>query len=393
MKSFKTIFILIGLIITICISFVVGLFVGQKNAPKNDLAISKIYGQTFYAKIESIKQYNDGSFHLNVKGLEINDINYRGDFTFKVTDSIDMTWQGQKISISDLKEGDIISITFTDEIITSISPTPLQEVVRVQLLMDKDNLESVVFECQRTYDLTYFLSYCLKMVDKLIDGALDDVANAEKIGVKHDYYQSEGYPNNVPELNRVNTLEDNKAPQVTPSFVNENTKVEHEEVKVTTKETIKVEPIKVATSEVEKIPEPVTKKPEQKIEEIKESDFINTTSKQTFAHESVSNETGTMVNFAQNIAISNLPTGLSEEEASKLENHLLELNPYLTRGQAYFYARHCTIGMCYTISQYKKEVGCAYETARCSMDNLVTLGYYVKKQLKNKYIYTPVKKG
>lgn len=262
-----------------------------------------------------------------------------------------------------------------------------------QLLMDKDNLESVVFECQRTYDLTYFLSYCLKMVDKLIDGALDDVANAEKIGVKHDYYQSEGYPNNVPELNRVNTLEDNKAPQVTPSFVNENTKVEHEEVKVATKETIKVEPIKVATSEVEKIPEPVTKKPEQKIEEIKESDFINTTSKQTFAHESVSDETGTMVNFAQNIAISNLPTGLSEEEASKLENHLLELNPYLTRGQAYFYARHCTIGMCYTISQYKKEVGCAYETARCSMDNLVTLGYYVKKQLKNKYIYTPVKKG
>ena len=42
MKNFKTIFILIGLIITICISFVVGLFVGQKNAPKNDLAISKI---------------------------------------------------------------------------------------------------------------------------------------------------------------------------------------------------------------------------------------------------------------------------------------------------------------------------------------------------------------
>ena len=142
MKNFKTIFILIGLIITICISFVVGLFVGQKNAPKNDLAISKIYGQTFYANIESIKQYNDGSFHLNVKGLEVNDKNYRGDFTFKVTDSIDMTWQGQKIGISDLKEGDIISITFADEIITSISPTPLQEVVRVQLLRDKkSNIE------------------------------------------------------------------------------------------------------------------------------------------------------------------------------------------------------------------------------------------------------------
>ena len=49
--------------------------------------------------------------------------------------------------------------------------------------------------------------------------------------------------------------------------------------------------------------------------------------------------------------------------------------------------------MSYTIAQYKKEVGCAYETARCSMDGLVTLGYYTKKQLKNKYIYTPIKRN
>ena len=86
--------------------------------------------------IESIKKYNDGSIHLNVKGLEINDINYRGNFTFKVDDSIDMTWRGEKINISDLKEGDNISITFTDEIINDISPTPLKEVVKVQLLRD-----------------------------------------------------------------------------------------------------------------------------------------------------------------------------------------------------------------------------------------------------------------
>lgn len=69
------------------------------------------------------------------------------------------------------------------------------------------------------------------------------------------------------------------------------------------------------------------------------------------------------------------------------------MNPNLSRSQAYFYARHCTLGMSYTISQFKKEVGCAYETARTSMDNLVVLGYYRKEMLRNKFIYTPVKKN
>lgn len=97
-------------------------------------------------------------------------------------------------------------------------------------------------------------------------------------------------------------------------------------------------------------------------------------------------------NMNQQIAIDTIPTGLSEAEAKVLEEHLLELNPNLSHGQAYFYARHCTIGMSYTISQYKKEVGCAYETARSSMDKLVFLGYYRKEILKNKFIYIPVKR-
>jgi hypothetical protein len=99
------------------------------------------------------------------------------------------------------------------------------------------------------------------------------------------------------------------------------------------------------------------------------------------------------VNYNKNIAISEVPDGLNEEEANKLETHLLELHPELSRAQAYFYARHCTIGMKYTIAQFKRELGCAYETARTSMDTLVYLGFYRKEPLKNKYIYTPVKKG
>ena len=123
MSSNKKVFIIVGMIVIILLSFTIGLFIGKMYVVNDDLAISKVCGQTFYANIESIKQYNDGGFHINVRGLEINDINYRGDFTFTINDNIDMTWRGEKIGISDLKEGDIISITFTDEGLRDISPT------------------------------------------------------------------------------------------------------------------------------------------------------------------------------------------------------------------------------------------------------------------------------
>ena len=105
-----------------------------------------------------------------------------------------------------------------------------------------------------------------------------------------------------------------------------------------------------------------------------------------------SDSTQNIPQYNSEIAIKNIPSGLKEEDAKRLEQHLLEMNPSLSRSQAFFYARHCTLGMSYTISQFKKEVGCAYETARTSMDNLVNLGYYRKEMLRNKFIYTPVKK-
>ena len=74
----------------------------------------------------------------------------------------------------------------------------------------------------------------------------------------------------------------------------------------------------------------------------------------------------------------------------RLEQDLLESDPSLKKGEAYFYARHCTMNKRYTIAQYKKELGCAYETARTSMEHLAELGYYRKEQVKNKFVYTPI---
>jgi hypothetical protein len=92
----------------------------------------------------------------------------------------------------------------------------------------------------------------------------------------------------------------------------------------------------------------------------------------------------------KNVALPVMSTGYSEDEAKKIEQHLLELNPKLKKHEAYFYARHCTVEKYYTIAQFKKEVACSYETARTSMDNLVYLGYYFKEMVKNKFVYSPV---
>lgn len=94
--------------------------------------------------------------------------------------------------------------------------------------------------------------------------------------------------------------------------------------------------------------------------------------------------------FEQKVSMPTLPVGLDEKDIDLIAENLLELYPSLKVNQAKFYASHCTIGKYYSIAQYKKETGVAYETARTSMDNLVILGFYKKEQIKNKYVYTPV---
>lgn len=83
---------------------------------------------------------------------------------------------------------------------------------------------------------------------------------------------------------------------------------------------------------------------------------------------------------------------LSEKELKARELDILESDPYIKKGQAHFYVRHCTKGRFYTIQEYKKFEGCVYETARTSMDNLAMRGYYRREQIKNKFVYTPIDK-
>jgi len=83
------------------------------------------------------------------------------------------------------------------------------------------------------------------------------------------------------------------------------------------------------------------------------------------------------------------PNVHQEIDANRYQTSLLETHPSMRKAEAYFYARHREKGKFYTIAQFKTLMGCAYETARTSMEHLVELGYYRKEQYKNKYVYTP----
>lgn len=69
---------------------------------------------------------------------------------------------------------------------------------------------------------------------------------------------------------------------------------------------------------------------------------------------------------------------------------LIQMHPYLKKKQAHFYAGHCTIGMHYTIEQFKEVEHSVYETARTSMEELKNRGFYKKELIGKKFVYTPI---
>jgi len=92
---------------------------------------SSLNSQTFYAEIKKINNTN-----LLVDGLDINDINYRGEFSFRIDEQTKLEWRNTSIEFSDLDEGDNISITFEGEI-QETYPAQINDVVRIQLLDDE----------------------------------------------------------------------------------------------------------------------------------------------------------------------------------------------------------------------------------------------------------------
>ncbi len=97
------------LIIVICVAVV---FIAGVNLVKPKIASmhTSFYAETktFYAEIKEIKEYN-GTTTLLVEGLESNDINRRGEFTFNINKT-QILLNNEKVDKSYLKKGTLIII-------------------------------------------------------------------------------------------------------------------------------------------------------------------------------------------------------------------------------------------------------------------------------------------
>lgn len=210
-----------------------------------------------------------------------------------------------------------------------------------QLLFDENmRLISMMKETQKYKDVTYVNNLVTDLVSKEVQLVLDAIQVSEVDEAREAYYDKEAIEEEI------------KEEVVTPKV---------EEVK----------PIKV----------------EPKVEIIKEKPVEVTPPKRKEAKELVVDTAN-----APKINYINIVKPTDEKSLNILEEDLLESDPLLRPAQAHFYVRHCTMGKFYTIQQFKKAEGCVYETARTSMDNLAKRGYYKREQVKNKFVYTPIKR-
>ena len=121
-----------GVCILLAVVAVASFFIGYKVAvDKTKTSWTKEETETFYA---TITQINDKNF--TVKGIEANDINYRGEFVFLLAEETALEWRGTEIEVSDLAVNDMVSITFAGEI-QETYPARIMNVVKVQLLGEK----------------------------------------------------------------------------------------------------------------------------------------------------------------------------------------------------------------------------------------------------------------
>ena len=250
-------------------------------------------------------------------------------------------------------ENEEIALLLSKAVLANGSLSEFGAIIPIENLLNlnQDSFNKICVEVQKTNDLTYFVNFILKGINSSLDVLNDIKANFTSEVLKKDLYREDSEPTVTTSF--VTNAEPAPAPVVEQPAP---APVEPPVQPAPVLEPVKPEPAPAPA------PKPVVEKP---------------------APTPVSHE----------LAFSAIPEVLDEKQAARLEEHLLEMDPSLKKGEAYFYARHCTMHMHYTIEQYKKALGCAYETARTSMEHLVKLHYYEKMLVNNKkFVYTPIKR-
>lgn len=110
----------------------------EEELQKDDY--NNIGNDVFNARIKEIRRYN-GITTVLIKGFESNDINHRGEFNFSIDSDTKILWIDPKsikssyteLNVSNLKEGQNVSITSTGYVLESY-PAQLTKVTKVILL-------------------------------------------------------------------------------------------------------------------------------------------------------------------------------------------------------------------------------------------------------------------
>lgn len=122
--------VILGILAAVLLAgaFVGGFFVGKNNTQKEtDLPNCEVV----FAEIISV---NGSNFH--VKGLDVNDINGRGEFTFFAKENTRLVWRGTEIPLSDFQSGDRIAFYYRGAVLESY-PAKIPNVVMIKLLDDE----------------------------------------------------------------------------------------------------------------------------------------------------------------------------------------------------------------------------------------------------------------
>lgn len=130
----KLVCVLVSLVIAVGFG-IGGFFIGRNTVNQEDASSvspndAGLY-QTFYAEIEE----NNGQ-SLLVKGLDVNDVNGRGEFYVTIDADTILEWRSEPIPLEELEVGDTVSITHTSNI-GETYPAQIYETVRIQLLDDE----------------------------------------------------------------------------------------------------------------------------------------------------------------------------------------------------------------------------------------------------------------
>ena len=130
---------LIIILVVIVMVVIIAIVIKPKESNSdiiNSNIVSKNNEDIFYASIEEINEYN-GVTSVLVKGLQNNDVNYRGEFEFSIDDDTEIFWKETKVEVSNLKVGRKISITSTGDVLERY-PVELTKVTRVIILNENE---------------------------------------------------------------------------------------------------------------------------------------------------------------------------------------------------------------------------------------------------------------